>query len=122
MKSIYGLVATIALFSWAGESAAAADTATASSEDQVTLTEIVVIAQKRTENLQNVPIAISTVSGNACIQLKGAIYKELTDISAYSALYLARRQDDPNTHLRALCDRLTSDLPPQRPRKMRPRK
>jgi len=43
---------------------------------------------------------------------KGAIYKPLTDISAYSALYLARRQDDPNTHLRAIREMLaTTGLP-----------
>jgi DNA-binding transcriptional LysR family regulator len=64
--------------------------------------------------------------GIQCIRLKGAIYKQLTDISAYSALYLARRQDDPNTHLRAICEMLaTTGLPQQRPRKRalpRPRK
>ena len=46
--------------------------------------------------------------GIQCIQLKGAIYKPLTDISAYSALYLARRQEDPNTHLRAICEMLST--------------
>jgi DNA-binding transcriptional LysR family regulator len=55
--------------------------------------------------------------GVQCIQLKGAVYRPLTDISAYSALYLARRQDDPNTHLRRICEMLTSGLPQQRPRK-----
>jgi DNA-binding transcriptional LysR family regulator len=55
--------------------------------------------------------------GIQCIQLKGAIYKQLTDISAYSALYLARRQDDPNTHLRALREMLMTDLPKQRQKK-----
>src|SRR5579859_1256926 len=56
--------------------------------------------------------------GIQCIQFKGAIYKHLTDISAHSTLYLAHRQDDPNTHLRAICEMLTtSRLPPQRPRK-----
>jgi iron complex outermembrane recepter protein len=61
MKEMYGLVATIGLWPWA---ASAADLAPAPNEDQKALTEIVVIAQKRTENLQNVPIAISTVSGS----------------------------------------------------------
>jgi DNA-binding transcriptional LysR family regulator len=56
--------------------------------------------------------------GIQCIQLRGAIYKNLTDISAYSALYLARRQDDPNTHLRAIRDMLAATgLPQQRQRK-----
>ena len=64
--------------------------------------------------------------GIQCIRFDGAIYKPLTDISAYSALYLACRQDDPNTHLRALCEMLSAKrLPQQRPRKRataRPRK
>jgi DNA-binding transcriptional LysR family regulator len=56
--------------------------------------------------------------GIQCIRFDGAIYKPLTDISAYSALYLACRQDDPNTHLRAICEMLsTKGLPQQRPRK-----
>jgi DNA-binding transcriptional LysR family regulator len=64
--------------------------------------------------------------GIQCIRFEGAIYKPLTDISAYSTLYLARRQDDPNTHLRAICDMLaTTGLPQQRSKKRaapRPRK
>jgi DNA-binding transcriptional LysR family regulator len=56
--------------------------------------------------------------GIQCIQLKGAIYKPLTDISAYSTLYLARRQGDSNTHLRAICEMLaTTGLPQQRQKK-----
>ena len=46
--------------------------------------------------------------GIQCIRLNGAIYKPLTDLTAYSAVYLARRQDDPNTHLRALGEILTA--------------
>ena len=64
--------------------------------------------------------------GIQCIRLEGAIYKNLTDISAYSALYLARRQDDPNAHLRAICEMLAiTGVPKQRQRKRttaRPRK
>jgi DNA-binding transcriptional LysR family regulator len=64
--------------------------------------------------------------GIQCIRFDGAIYKPLTDISAYSALYLACRQDDPNTHLRAICEMLSMKrLPQQRSRKRataRPRK
>jgi DNA-binding transcriptional LysR family regulator len=56
--------------------------------------------------------------GIQCIRFDGAIYKPLTDLSAYSALYLACRQDDPNTHLRALCEMLSAKrLPQQRARK-----
>lgn len=51
--------------------------------------------------------------GIQCIRLQGAIYKNLTDISAYSALYLARRQDDPNTHLRAIREMLATTGSPQ---------
>jgi DNA-binding transcriptional LysR family regulator len=46
--------------------------------------------------------------GIQCIQFKGATYKSLTDISAHSTLYLARRQGDPSTHLRAICEMLTA--------------
>jgi DNA-binding transcriptional LysR family regulator len=56
--------------------------------------------------------------GIQCIRLEGAIYKPLTDISAYSTLYLARRQDDPNTHLRAFREMLVmTGLPQRRQRK-----
>ena len=50
MKGMYGLVASIGLWPWAG-AAAAADVSSAANEDQGTLAEIVVTAQKRTENL-----------------------------------------------------------------------
>ena len=45
--------------------------------------------------------------GIQCIQLNGAVFRPLSDIAAYSAVYLARRQDDPNTHLRAFREILT---------------
>ena len=45
--------------------------------------------------------------GIQCIQLNGAVFRPLSDITAYSAVYLARRQDDPNTHLRAFREILT---------------
>src|SRR5580698_2675035 len=48
MKRKYGLVVAIGLWHWAG-AASAADTASASGEDQGTLAEIVVTAQKRAE-------------------------------------------------------------------------
>src|SRR5258708_4154638 len=59
-----------------------------------------------------------------CIQLNGAIYKPLTDITAYSAVYLARRQDDPNTHLRAFREILAaagSSQPAQKKQRKRGR-
>src|SRR3984893_16571947 len=58
MRIIYGSALTMLLMPWAGAISADIDAAEAS------LQEIVVIAQKRAENLQDVPIAISTVSGD----------------------------------------------------------
>jgi DNA-binding transcriptional LysR family regulator len=55
--------------------------------------------------------------GIQCIQLSGAIYRPLTDITAYSAVYLAQRQDDPNAHLRAFREILNAASSPQLPRK-----
>jgi DNA-binding transcriptional LysR family regulator len=46
--------------------------------------------------------------GIQCIRFEGATYKPLTDLSAYSTLYLARRHDDPSTHLRGMCDLLAA--------------
>jgi hypothetical protein len=59
--------------------------------------------------------------GIQCIRLNGAIYKPLTDIAAYSAVYLARRQDDPNTHLRAFREILAA-AGSSRPLQKKPRK
>ena len=71
MKGMYALVATITLWSWAGAAASSADTASTSNEDQDTLAQIVVTAQKRTENLQSVPIAISTDLGQVSFRRAG---------------------------------------------------
>src|SRR5882757_5692884 len=54
MKTLYGSVLMLGALSWAGAVTAAEDT----------LEEIVVTAQKRSENLQDVPIAISAVTGD----------------------------------------------------------
>ena len=62
MKAIYVSAATMLLAPLAGAAMAAAEGGT--SPDGA-LDEIVVTAQKRSENLQDVPIAISTVSGEA---------------------------------------------------------
>ena len=48
-------------------SAMAADTETASSSDQIQ--EIIVTAQRRSENIQNVPIAIQALTGETLSQL-----------------------------------------------------
>ena len=62
MKAISGLMLILAGMPWAAASAAAADAT------EVSLEEIVVTAEKRSENLQEVPIAISTISGNVLEQ------------------------------------------------------
>ena len=56
-------------------------------------------------------------AGLQCIQFEGVKYRELTDNGAFSTLYLARRAGDRNQHLAALCEMLSSDSPPRRPRK-----
>jgi iron complex outermembrane receptor protein len=55
--------------------AAPADTATATSGDQ--LTEVVVTAQRRTENLQDVPITVQAFSGEQLTQLNVVSFNEL---------------------------------------------
>ena len=101
---MYGLVATIGLWPWAG-AASAADTASASNEDQGTLAEIVVIAQKRTENLQNVPIAISTVSGS---QLAAVAANNITAIADMTpGLQMTTAQGSLAPHIRGV----GSDIP-----------
>src|SRR6202042_1784468 len=81
------------------------DTASASDEDHGTLTEIVVIAQKRTENLQNVPIAISTVSGS---QLAAAAASSITAIADMTpGLQMTTTQGSLAPHIRGV----GSDIP-----------
>lgn len=57
IKSAYGLIAVCSLALWCSS----AEAQTASTETQ--LEEVVVTAQKRAENLQNIPISITAVSG-----------------------------------------------------------
>jgi iron complex outermembrane receptor protein len=99
MKRKYGLVAAIGLWHWAG-TASAADTASASGEDQGTLAEIVVTAQKRAENLQNVPIAISTVSGS---QLAAMAANNITAVADMTpGLQMATAQGSLAPHIRGV--------------------
>jgi iron complex outermembrane receptor protein len=97
MKGMYRLVATIGLWPWAG-AASAADLA-APSEDQGTLAEIVVIAQKRTENLQNVPIAISTVSGSQLAAVAANSITAIADMTSGLQMTTAQGSLDINTFL-----------------------
>jgi DNA-binding transcriptional LysR family regulator len=57
-------------------------------------------------------------SGIQCIQFEGVKYRELTDSGAFSILYLARRAGDSNQHLATLCEMLSANPPPRRPKKV----
>jgi iron complex outermembrane recepter protein len=104
MKRSYGMAAAIGLWAWTGAASAAA-TASASNEDQGTLQEIVVTAQKRTENLQDVPIAISTVSGN---QLAAVAANSITAIADMTpGLQMTTSQGSLAPHIRGV----GSDIP-----------
>jgi iron complex outermembrane receptor protein len=93
MKAIYGLVAAIGLLPWAGA-------ASASNEDQGTLEEIVVTAQKRAENLEDVPIAISTVSGN---QLAAVAANSITAVADLTpGLQMPTAQGSLVPHIRSV--------------------
>ena len=105
MKATYELVAIIGLGSWAGALAAAADTASSSNEDQGTLTEITVVAQKRTENLQNVPIAISTVSGSQLASVAATNITAIADVTP--GLQMTTTQGSLSPHIRGV----GSDIP-----------
>lgn len=104
MKKMYGLAAAIGLLPWA-VAASAADTAAASDEDQGALTEIVVIAQKRTENLQNVPIAISTVSGSQLASVAASGITAIADMTP--GLQMTTTQGSLAPHIRGV----GSDIP-----------
>ena len=101
MKRMFGLVATIGLWPWAG-AASAADT---SNEDQGTLAEIVVTAQKRAENLQDVPIAISTVSGAQLAALAATNITAIADMTP--GLQMTTSQGSLAPHIRGV----GSDIP-----------
>jgi iron complex outermembrane recepter protein len=75
MKAIDVLAVTMLLAPLTGAATAAAE---GSTSPDSTLYEIVVTAQKRSENLQDVPIAISTVSGEA---LAGAAADSITALA-----------------------------------------
>ena len=101
---MFGLVATIGLWPWAG-AASAADTAGTSNEDQGTLAEIVVTAQKRAENLQDVPIAISTVSGAQLAALAATNITAIADMTP--GLQMTTSQGSLAPHIRGV----GSDIP-----------
>ena len=67
--------ATVAQAQSTGTQATVAATSAAASDDSATVGEVVVTAQRRVENLQNVPISITAISGEA---LKNA---DINDVS-----------------------------------------
>ena len=99
-----GLVAAYGLCHWAG-AASAVDTTSASSADQGTLEEIVVTAQKRSENLQNVPITISTVSGSQLAALGANSITAIADMTP--GLQMTTTQGSLSPHIRGV----GSDIP-----------
>jgi iron complex outermembrane recepter protein len=100
MKRIFGLVATMGLWPWAG-AVSAADT----SNEEGTLAEIVVTAQKRAENLQDVPIAISTVSGAQLAALAATNITAIADMTP--GLQMTTSQGSLAPHIRGV----GSDIP-----------
>jgi len=99
MKRMYGLVAAIGLWQGAGATLAA-DTAATSNADPGALAEIVVIAQKRSENLQNVPIAITAVSGS---QLEAVAASSVTAIADMTpGLQMTTAQGSLAPHIRGV--------------------
>ena len=105
MKAIFKLVAIIGFCSWAGAPAAATDTASSSNGVQDTLTEIVIVAQKRSENLQNVPITISTVSGSQLTSVAATSITALADVTP--GLQMTTSQGSLSPHIRGV----GSDIP-----------
>ena len=60
--------------------------------DAIALDEVVVTAQKRAENVQNVPLAVSVVTAR---QLESAGVKEFTDVSRVAPSLTIRQADQP---------------------------
>ncbi|MFZ0269854.1 TonB-dependent receptor [Caulobacter sp.] len=60
--------------------------------DAITLDQVVVTAQKRAENVQNVPLAVSVVTAR---QLESAGVKEFTDVSRVAPSLTIRQADQP---------------------------
>jgi iron complex outermembrane receptor protein len=97
---MFGLVATMGLWPCAG-AVSAADT----SNEEGTLAEIVVTAQKRAENLQDVPIAISTVSGAQLAALAATNITAIADMTP--GLQMTTSQGSLAPHIRGV----GSDIP-----------
>ena len=94
-----GLVAAIGLLQVAGTTLAA-DLAATSNPDQSALAEIVVIAQKRSENLQNVPIAITAVSGSQLAAMAASNITAIADMTP--GLQMTTAQGSLAPHIRGV--------------------
>lgn len=99
MKITSVLAATIGLCSLAG-AASAVETGAVENGEQNSLTEIVVIAQKRTEDLQDVPIAISAVSGKQLAAMAADSITALGDMTP--ALLMNTNQGSLQPHIRGV--------------------
>src|ERR1700761_405574 len=99
MKQMYALVPAIGLLQGAG-TALAADVAVTSNPDQGALTEIVVTAQKRNENLQNVPIAITAVSGSQLAAVGASNVTAIADMTP--GLQMTTSQGSLAPHIRGV--------------------
>src|ERR1700742_3232796 len=98
MKRMYGLVAVVGL--WQGADGALAAENAASNEDQGALAEIVVIAQKRSENLQRVPIAITAVSGSQLAAVGASDITAIADMTP--GLQMTTAQGSLAPHIRGV--------------------
>ena len=96
---MYALAAAIGLWQGTGTTLAA-DIAATSNPDQGALTEIVVIAQKRSENLQDVPIAISTVSGSQLAAVGASSVTAIADMTP--GLQMTTAQGSLAPHIRGV--------------------
>ncbi len=99
MKGRVGLATTLALWSWSGV-ASAADAPASSNDDQAILQEITVTAEKRAENLQDVPIAISTTSGRQLAALAATSITAIADVTP--GLQMTTTQGSLSPHIRGV--------------------
>lgn len=87
-------------FSSVCQMAMAADTTLSARDDASVLQEITVIAQKRSENLQDVPIAISTVSGTQLSSVAATSITAIADVTP--GLQMTTTQGSLSPHIRGV--------------------
>lgn len=96
---MFGLASAIGFWSWFG-GAAGADTLAPANEDINILQEITVTAQKRTENLQDVPIAISTLTGSQLAAVAATSITAIADTTP--GLQMTTTQGSLSPHIRGV--------------------